>query len=151
MKYLLLESRLFEATDNSNQKPFHFTYSTQFLEISTSFILVFHNYIETRYFRINVASHQNKKGFVMSFNSLNSIVSLLSINSCVGNSTNLNESHRNETICALFFVDYSTRPCVETLKDITLKLAVRINWEKGMFCGGSKSASGYGPGGPNPL
>ena len=39
------------------------------------------------------------------------------------------------------------RSCVEILKDITLKLAVRINWKKGMFCGGSKSAKG----GPNPL
>ena len=29
------------------------------------------------------------------------------------------ESHRNETICALFFVNYSTRSCVEILKDIT--------------------------------
>ena len=55
----------------------------------------------------------------MSFNSSSSIVSLLSINSCVGYSTNLNKSHRNETICALFFVNYSTRPYVEILKDIT--------------------------------
>ena len=93
--------------------------STQFLEISTSVILVFHNDIATRYFRINVVSHQNKKGFSMSFNSSSSIVSLLSIQSCVGYSTNLNKSHRNETICALFFVNYSTRPCVEILKDIT--------------------------------
>ena len=69
VKYLLLESRLFEASDSSNQKPFHFTKSTQFLEIGTSVILVFHNDIATRYFRINVASHQNKKGFAMSFNS----------------------------------------------------------------------------------
>ena len=37
----------------------------------------------------------------MSFNSSSSIVSLLSIKSCVGYSTNLNKSHRNETICAL--------------------------------------------------
>ena len=41
----------------------------------------------------------------MSFNSSNSIVSLLSFNSCVGYSTNLNKCHRNETICALFFVN----------------------------------------------
>ena len=34
-------------------------------------------------------------------------------------STNLNKCHRNETICALFFVNYSTRSCVEILKDIT--------------------------------
>ena len=26
-------------------------------------------------------------------------------------STNLNKCHRNETICALFFVNYSTRSC----------------------------------------
>ena len=64
---------------------------------------------------------------LLSFNSSSSIVSLLSFNSCVGYSTNLNKSHRNEKICALFFVDYSTRPCVEILKDITEKLAVRIN------------------------
>ena len=55
----------------------------------------------------------------MSFNSLNSIVSLLSFNSYVGYSTNLNKSHRNVTIWALFFVNYSTRSCVEILKDIT--------------------------------
>ena len=54
----------------------------------------------------------------MSFNSSNSIVSLLSFNSCVGYSTNLNKCHRNKTICALF-VNYSTRSCVEILKDIT--------------------------------
>ena len=69
--------------------------------------------------RINVASHQNKKGFAMIFNSLNSIVSLLSFNSCVGYSANLNKCHRNETMCALFFVNYSMRSCVEILKDIT--------------------------------
>ena len=68
--------------------------------------LVLHNYIVTRYFRINVASHQNKEGFAMSFNSSNSIVSLLSFNSCVGYSTNLNKCHRNETIRALFFIVY---------------------------------------------
>ena len=56
--------------------------------------------------RINVASHQNKKGFALSFNSLNSIVILLSFNSCVGYSTNLNKCHRNETIRALFFIVY---------------------------------------------
>ena len=92
---------------------------SQFLEIRTSFILIFHNDIATRYFRINVVSHQNKKGFAMSFNSSSSIVSLLSIKSSVGYSTYLNKSHINETIFALFFVNYSTRPCVEILKDIT--------------------------------
>ena len=51
----------------------------------------------------------------MSFNSSNSIASLLSFNSCVGYSTYLNKCHRNETICALFFVNYSTRSCVEIL------------------------------------
>ena len=55
----------------------------------------------------------------MSFNSSNSIVSLFSFNSCVGYSTNLNKCDRNETICALFFVNYTTRSCVEILKDIT--------------------------------
>ena len=30
-----------------------------------------------------------------------------------------NKCHRNETICALFFFNYSTRSCVEILKDIT--------------------------------
>ena len=99
----------FRSFDNSKQKPFHFTWSTQFLEISTSFILVFHNDIATRYFRINVASNQNKKGFAMSFNSSSSIVSLLSIKSCVGYSTNLNKSHRNETICALLIVSHEWR------------------------------------------
>ena len=47
--------------------------------------------------RIKVASHQNKKGFAMRFNSSNSIVSLFSINSCVGYSTKLNKCHRIET------------------------------------------------------
>ena len=55
----------------------------------------------------------------MSFNSLNSIVSLLSFKSCVGYSTNLNKRHRNETICTLVFVNYSTRYSVEILRDIT--------------------------------
>ena len=86
----------------------------QFLEISTSFILVFHNDIATRYFCINVASHQNKKGIAMTFNSSSSIVSLPSIKSCVGYSTNLNKKNMHA-----FFVNYSTRPCVEILKDIT--------------------------------
>ena len=64
VKYLLLESRLFEASDNSNQiKAFPLHLVNAPFEISTSFILVFHNDIATRYFRINVASHQNKKGF----------------------------------------------------------------------------------------
>ena len=40
VKYLSLESRLFETSYNSNQKPFHFTYSTQFLEISFIFTKV---------------------------------------------------------------------------------------------------------------
>ena len=89
------------------------------VKASVKYLLVFHNDIATRYFCINVASHQNKKGFAISFNSSSSIVSLLPIKSCVGYSTNLNKSYRNETICALFFVNYSTRPCVEILKDIT--------------------------------
>ena len=55
----------------------------------------------------------------MSFNTSSSMVGLLSIKSRVGYSTNVNKSHRNETICALFFVNYSTRPYVEMLKDIT--------------------------------
>ena len=54
----------------------------------------------------------------MSFNGSNSIVSLLPFNSRVGYSTNLNKCNRNKTICALFFVNYSTC-CVEILKDIT--------------------------------
>ena len=41
VKYLSLESRLFETSDNSNQKPFHFTsQSTQFLERSFIFAKV---------------------------------------------------------------------------------------------------------------
>ena len=106
------------VASHQNKKGLAMSFNSSSSIVSLLSIKFFHNDIATRYFRINVASHQNKKGLAMSFNSSSSIVSLLSIKSCVGYSTNLNKSHRNETISALFFVNNSTRPCVEILRDI---------------------------------